>query len=197
MPVDYRVDIKSSRICNGKVLTESISRQESMAMELSSPGGPEQEEKMWSKSFLWRRLHVKSTHMQAVAFKGFPVKKFSCFWQQPNGMWKGNRVCQTAGAGKCKAGLLSANALAVGFETGLSQESHKKTFSACPCKTKTAVLWHLSCRDPKAVHKQRALGYLIKFSLSWCCWWRGWWAVPDSGKADSLPGGRLRICWSI
>lgn len=58
MPVDYRVDIKSSRICNGKVLTESISRQKSTAMELSSPGGPEREEKMWSKYFLWRRLHI-------------------------------------------------------------------------------------------------------------------------------------------
>lgn len=47
VPVDYRVDIKSSRICNGKVLPESISRKESWAVELSSPGGPEQEEKIF------------------------------------------------------------------------------------------------------------------------------------------------------
>lgn len=61
MPVDYRVDIKSSRICHGKELTESISRKESRAVELPSPGGPEQEEKMGSKSSLCRELHVKST----------------------------------------------------------------------------------------------------------------------------------------
>lgn len=61
MPVDYRVDIKSCRICSGKVLTESISREESGAVELLSPGGLEQEEKMGSKSSLCREFHVKST----------------------------------------------------------------------------------------------------------------------------------------
>lgn len=78
MPVDYRVDIKSSRICSGKELTESISRRESTAVELPAPGGPEQEEKMGTKSFLCGKLHIKSTLRQVVAFKGSPVKEIFC-----------------------------------------------------------------------------------------------------------------------
>lgn len=188
MPVDYRVDIKSSRICNGKVLTESLSRQESMAMELSSPGGPERKEKMWSKSFLWRRLHIKSTHMQAVAFKGFPVKKLSSFWQQPNGMWKGNGVCQTAGAGKRKAGLLSANALAMGFEMGLSQRSHKKTFCACCPKEPE---WQGLKSSPRGAE----LSYLIKPVQTDAADAEADEQFLTAAKQTHFQ--RLRICWLI
>lgn len=184
MPVDYRVDIKSSRICNGNVLTESLSRQESMAMELSSPGGPKWEEKMWSKSFLWRRLRVKSTHMQAVAFKGFPVKKLSCFWQQPNGMWKGNGVCQTAGAGNARLDSWVLMLLPWGLRTGLSYPTKIPSVHV-PVKPRQLSCGTWVTGTQKQFTSNCGAGLVNKISVS--CWCRGWGAVPDSGKADSRP----------
>lgn len=188
MPVDYRVDIKSSRICNGKVLTESVSRQESMAMELSSPGGPEREEKMRSKSFLWRRLCVKSTHMQAVAFKGFPVKKLSCFWQQPNGVWKGNGVCQTAGAGKREAGLLVL--------MRSLRSSRQVSFRSPPkgrCQHSPVEPGQLSCATwvPNADHSSSASWLFHNISASWCWWCAG------AGEWEAAKQIHLLVTWDL
>ena len=174
MPVDYRVDIKSSRICSGKVLTESISRQESIAMELSSPGGPKQEEKMWSKSFLWRRLHVKSTYMQAVAFKGFLVKMLSYFWQQPNGMWKGNGVCETAGAGIAGLDSWVLMLLLWGLRQVSLSDPTKIPSVHVLVKPRQLSRGTWVTGTQKQFTNNSGTGLFNRIRVSWCCWCRGW-----------------------